>query len=314
MKPVLSFTMSVVAFLVSLTILADEHPCTNTLNIQIPAHCQSIQVNNPLSGVENFRPLQQPPQSVLRIKPNTLYRSANLNQLTEEDKAWLDAKGVKTVVDFRSFDESATKPDQTFDAQNFRVDLPIGIDPTDPEETYGHDVLEVLKKLIKMKHDTAVSRVLQLSGVNLETLRVKRYQDFARDFSVQTARFMKLLIDPKNLPLIFHCEGGKDRTGFHAAVVMLTLGFSREDAINDYLTTNLYTFNKLKGEMQGLPSYLNFLYAAHRAEISAALDVIQSRYPDFNDYLQQELGLSSQDVQAIRDNLLQPRDVERVML
>ncbi len=307
MKSAWVHSTCVVVLWVSSVLLAEEMPCTNTLSIEMPEYCQKILVNDPLSAVKNFRPLQLPPETLLQIKPNTLYRSASLDQLTASDKLWLETKAVKTVVDFRSFDESAEKPDQLFDTLDFRVALPIGVDTDDPYELRGHEVLKALKGLIQKKDYRIVSWLLRLSGVNLFKLRIKRYQDFARDFSFQTARFMRLLTDRRNLPLVFHCEGGKDRTGFHAAVVMLTLGFSREDAINDYLTTNLYTFEKLRDEMQGLPASLDFLYAAHRAEIAAALDVIQARYPDFENYLQQELGLSSQAIQAIRENLLETK-------
>ncbi|WP_062269105.1 tyrosine-protein phosphatase [Endozoicomonas arenosclerae] len=309
MKAVLISVAITMVYAVSLAVEAEEQPCSNTLNIEMPEYCSSIRVMNPLSGVQNFRPLQLPPQAVIRIKPDTLYRSASLNQLTAKDRLWLEGQGVRSVVDFRSLKESSDKPDQVFDTLDFKVALPIGVDPKDNYELKGHEVLEALKGLIEKKDYKTVSWLLRLSGVNLYELRIKRYQDFAKDFSIQTARFMRLLIDPGNLPLVFHCEGGKDRTGFHAAVMLLTLGYSREDAMNDYLTTNLYTFEKLKVQMKGLPRSLNFLYAAHKDELSAALDVIQERYPVFDDYLQQELGLSSQDLEVIRTNLLENRRV-----
>ena len=39
-------------------------------------------------------------------------------------------------------------------------------------------------------------------------------------------------------PLVFHCTAGKDRTGFAAALILLSLGVQREAVMQDYLLTN----------------------------------------------------------------------------
>ena len=48
------------------------------------------------------------------------------------------------------------------------------------------------------------------------------------------------LLEEHRVPLLFHCTCGKDRTGIAAMLVLLALGVSREDAIADYMLTNVY--------------------------------------------------------------------------
>ena len=44
--------------------------------------------------------------------------------------------------------------------------------------------------------------------------------------------------DPDRQPLLFHCMGGKDRTGFVAGVLLRLLGVGQEEVMADYLLTN----------------------------------------------------------------------------
>ena len=38
----------------------------------------------------------------------------------------------------------------------------------------------------------------------------------------------------------FHCTAGKDRTGVAGFLIMIALGMSEEDAIQEYLLSNIY--------------------------------------------------------------------------
>ena len=51
--------------------------------------------------------------------------------------------------------------------------------------------------------------------------------------------FFKVIADPKNYPLYFHCWGGADRTGTYAFILGAFLGMSFEDLIYDYEFTSL---------------------------------------------------------------------------
>ncbi len=45
------------------------------------------------------------------------------------------------------------------------------------------------------------------------------------------------MADPSNLPLVFHCAAGKDRTGVLAALVLDIVGVEPEVIVADYVVT-----------------------------------------------------------------------------
>jgi len=56
----------------------------------------------------------------------------------------------------------------------------------------------------------------------------------------QTHRYAELFehLLAEDVPVVFHCTAGKDRTGFAAALVLMALGVSRDEVMKDYLLTN----------------------------------------------------------------------------
>ena len=59
-----------------------------------------------------------------------------------------------------------------------------------------------------------------------------------RDFSDQFGGLLRILSDPANRPLVFHCTQGKDRAGFGAAMVLSALGVPWATVVEDYLLSN----------------------------------------------------------------------------
>ena len=47
-------------------------------------------------------------------------------------------------------------------------------------------------------------------------------------------RAMEIISDPGNLPILFHCNAGKDRAGMLAALLLNLVGVADEDIIKDY--------------------------------------------------------------------------------
>jgi glutamate-1-semialdehyde 2,1-aminomutase len=53
-------------------------------------------------------------------------------------------------------------------------------------------------------------------------------------------RVLRGIADEANRPVVFHCHGGKDRTGVIAAVLLAGLGVDREAILDDYEATRRY--------------------------------------------------------------------------
>ncbi|TQC48208.1 tyrosine-protein phosphatase [Rhodococcus sp. WS4] len=52
-------------------------------------------------------------------------------------------------------------------------------------------------------------------------------------------KVIAILTDPDNYPALFHCAGGKDRTGVVAAILLALAGVDRNEIVQDYLLTEI---------------------------------------------------------------------------
>jgi protein-tyrosine phosphatase len=148
-----------------------------------------------------------------------------------------------------------------------------------------------------------VEAMLKRYDVDMKQTRMDRYQSFALDYTDAFGTFMKVLAEPSNYPVVYHCQGGKDRTGFATAVLFKTLGFSTEDIVADYLTTNLYDYASQKKMLANTSEALVPSIGAHEEQIRASLEAIDRQYGSFDNYLKQGLKLSDDEIQAIRENI-----------
>jgi protein-tyrosine phosphatase len=72
-----------------------------------------------------------------------------------------------------------------------------------------------------------------------------RHQEYAKPIIAA----MEIIADPKNLPLLFHCGAGKDRSGLVAAFVLSVLGVADSDIIADYILSAPYMADLVAGMM-----------------------------------------------------------------
>jgi protein-tyrosine phosphatase len=59
-------------------------------------------------------------------------------------------------------------------------------------------------------------------------------------FGQRVIEALQIIAEQDNLPLVFYCNAGKDRSGILAAIVLSVLGVADEDIIQDYTITAPY--------------------------------------------------------------------------
>ncbi|MGH0001165.1 tyrosine-protein phosphatase [Pseudovibrio ascidiaceicola] len=283
--------------------MAQSAPCETKLPIDIPSDCDAIEIIKPIEKLENFRSLTTSIDGPV-LKPQLIFRSDQLDNLTEADQEKLSALGIETIIDLRAPDELDKHPNKHISSVDFNINLPIGSDPADIAKIMPLDVASQIRPLWFSGKFEEIDQLLKDHGVDIYHTRINRYKDFARKFTPQISRFMHVLLEEQNYPLMFHCAGGKDRTGYVAAVLMLSLGFSEEDVMRDYLTTNLYTFDELSKLVANGPHSLRPAFGAHKEQITAALAAMKEDYGSFENYRRDALGISDEELARIKKNLL----------
>ncbi|XP_060084806.1 uncharacterized protein LOC132564143 [Ylistrum balloti] len=116
---------------------------------------------------------------------------------------------------------------------------------------------------------------------------------------------LKLLTKKENLPALINCAHGKDRTGITSALILLLLGETIENVIEDYTMSEkeLAAIKpRLHDEIIKRFSFdESFLYAK-QGTLKTALKHINDKYGSVENYLE-SIGFSRSEQQHLRENL-----------
>ena len=242
----------------------------------------------PLTAASNLRDLGgYPTADGRRVRSGKLYRAPALLALTPEDEAAIAALGLRTICDFRGERESAANPVTIAGASATK--LPI-------EPSVGASLKDILRTGIASGHVSPDEM--------LELLR-EAYQAYALQSFTRYRAMFELLNDDANLPLLFHCSAGKDRTGFGAALLLTALGVSWDHVLHDYLATNRLWRREIARNFELPPAVKDTLLTAHAVLLTAAFDAVRGAYGSVDAYLDRAIGLNDTARAALADRLLE---------
>jgi protein-tyrosine phosphatase len=165
------------------------------------------------------------------------YRSNQLNPVSSEDMKKIAALRLKNDFDLRTAEERAAKPDE----------LPAGVKNVWLNvlaDAKGVSAAEVEKLLSSPREANEA-----LGGGKAAAAMTKTYSEFITLPSANTA-FRQLFVElseKKQLPSLYHCTTGKDRTGWASAALLTLLGVPEDKVYEDFLRSNEYI----------LPAYKN---------------------------------------------------------
>jgi protein-tyrosine phosphatase len=229
------------------------------------------------------------------VRMGLVYRSNGIEHLTDQELAKIDQLHIRLVCDLRTAEEIHRGPDR----------VPAGA------STMSADVLADDAELIRSMTGGGGQGSGKTNGssptTSGEETEQRIYRDFVRLPSAQKGyrALFERLADPDQLPTIFHCTAGKDRTGWAQAVFLTILGVPRETIIKDYLLTNTYLRGAAMSSVrQSLSSSAPKAVVANEASLAAAFDQVTKQYGSFDRYIHEGLQLDDAILAAIRKNFL----------
>lgn len=223
------------------------------------------------------------------LRRGLLFRSDQLNPVSEADLQKLGALKLKNDFDLRTADERSARPDQTPPGvSNVWLDVLADADQLGPAQ------LEPLMRDPKRAN-------AELGGGKVDAIFIEAYRSFVSLPSAKAAyrRLFMSLADDASLPALFHCTTGKDRTGWAAAAFLSLMGASRDVVMQDYLQSNRYILPAYKSQIDSfvaaggdreIPESLLGVKAAY---LDAAFDEMTSKYGTIQDYFSKALDIDT---------------------
>lgn len=235
----------------------------------------------PLEGGFNFRDLGGYKTALGKtVKWGKVFRSDEMFHLTASDLDYLNEIPLLTIVDFRSEKEIENTPDKKPSSVNNRYELTIS-----------------------PGNHSNISSISEISGEYGEEFMKEINRSFVTD-SVIIGRykdFFALLQDEKQIPLLFHCTAGKDRTGMGAALFLAALGVDEETIFEDYMLSNKHLENKYKAIIDSIPE-MKPLLEVRTQYLQAGFEQIRNDHGSIENYLRDVLEV---DLDYMKDFYLE---------
>jgi protein-tyrosine phosphatase len=267
-----------------------------------------------LAGGRNFRDLGgYSAGGNRRVRRGLLYRSGTLSNLTLEDHARLRDMGIRMLCDFRTRHEREREP-VSWDGDG-RVALGWDYDPR---------LVSVSALLAGAQRATPVETPAGAALRPSAQLARGAMMELYRRLPVHLAEPYAALFErlsAGDLPLVFGCAAGKDRTGVAAALVLSCLGVPWETIVADFTLTNELVdleqvlFQDPRGGI-GLDDEYRQLARVGREirapfldaspeYLAAAFEQIRRDHGSIDEYLRVRLGVDEARSARIRAHLLE---------
>lgn len=239
-----------------------------------------------MEGAVNFRDIgAYKTQDGKTVKLGKIYRSADISKLTDNDMKVMETKHIHTVIDFRGTIESAIAPDRLLPNTDYTL-CPAGSDSI-PDAKQIVNLLKEGDFLMTMYN----SKSVKYYGARYKPL------------------FQKLLtLADTDSSILYHCTGGRDRTGMATALVLYSLNVQMDIIEADFVASNIY----LKNFNEKMYSQMSDSFGINKQEIEDKFklrpQLLQSfftsiikQYGSIENFMQEELGVGSKEIEILKD-------------
>lgn len=226
----------------------------------------------------------------LIIKNGLLYRANQLSNISEGDMAKIAHMRLKNSFDLRTKPERDKRPEELPEGVNYVI-----LDALADADQAGPAMLEEL-----MADPLKANEELG-NGVVEEAFR-ESYRQFVTLPSAQKAfsEFFKTISNEEQLPALFHCTTGKDRTGWAAASFLSLMGVSKDVIYADYLRSNDYILPAYKKhidafvEAGGDPNIPLAILGVKKVYLDAAFEEMEEQYGTIENYFTEALNINAE--------------------
>lgn len=257
-----------------------------------------------LEGQTNFRDIGgYMTKDGKTLKMGKVYRSGELQKLTDEDVKKLEELEINVLVNFLIKDEIEKRGRDRLPEGTKEVFVPIESD----------GATELVKEVLNARETGDFSKLPVELNPELHRLLV---EVGAKSY----AALIREIIKNEEDALVYHCSHGIHRTGTATAIILSLAGVPWETVREDYLLSNetrreevikrVNQLGKMTAKTQGIPfekvdmTNIKAFYILEGEYIDATRDKILKTYGSFENYAITELNISNEEIEALKKVLL----------
>ena len=250
----------------------------------------------PIRDEINFRDLGGYRSSDGRMtRQGCFYRSGGLYKMNDSELAFLKSLHIRTLLDLRTKAEAAKKPDPVL--PGVTVLQHSGVVSAGGEE---------------IDFSPAGMKLLGEAGLT----QIENMHQYYRmmPFHNEALHILMKEVICGNVPVLFHCATGKDRTGVAAMILLLLLGVPEQTVLQDYLLSNFYRRDVIRRHMEEDQTVIRrhpereaLLQLQHGVSPKIGREILENirmTCGGYEEYFEQEYGLGQAEIEKLRNRYL----------
>jgi protein-tyrosine phosphatase len=251
---------------------------------------QDLCLDAVIEGAVNFRDLGGLPAQGGVVRRGLVYRSGMTHHISESGLRHLGQElGVRTVVDLRS-----------------RQEVENGLATWEVAGITHHHIPVLQNTTASIEEISRRFAEMASASFDWTDMYVRMLEDGAPAFR----RFFELIDEDESLPIVFHCSGGRDRTGVTAALLLATLGVEDEVIAMDYALTgallrpHLDRFAATSERMRLSRDEMARMLETKEEAMLRFLEITEEQYGSAAGYLE-SIGVEHETVAGVRRRLVE---------
>ncbi len=235
------------------------------------------------------------------VRHGKLLRTGKLYDATPADMERLTGYyGLTLVIDMRTTDEVAQAPDPGIPGVDWMHVRIVDEDSEDSNELAAvqYTKANTVEGLLEISKDGSAAKAIY-SGILDSDYTKKAYRDF-----------FHLILENDGGTVLYHCTGGKDRTGMGSILLLAALGADDDTCLDDFVLTNVYNRRKIEAAVDQVRPYtddervftvIRSLVGVSREYMGAFVEEANRRYGSLLDFVRDGIGISDEEIALLRE-------------
>ena len=257
--------------------------------------------------IRNIRTLSQyVTKDGLKIKKNSLIRSDRLDRISDKKrKKFFEEYNIKTVIDLRT-------PVEVSESGKFKhpdfIDyyhIPV-LDQAYFGITHEKSMVSIFNKTSQKISDENGYYDFIVNMYKNIALNPKSQEEFKKIFDI--------FLNHNEGGILYHCTGGKDRTGMVSLFILTILGVDREVILADYTRSDIENakHNKIVSKIlkifvkdKKFKTLLIEMLYAKREYLEKTIEAIEEEYGSIINYLEVAIGINEDKRNRLKEIFLE---------